>query len=70
MALTLERIIDKIEQQWPLYVGVGVGGYIVYRILEGLGQKEKARKSSAGIGQMGGSGGSAENAQGVNIRGP
>ena len=62
--VTLEKLVDKVEDQWPLYVGFGVTGYIVYRIIEGLYGREKERRIKGQQGTVGGGGGSASNAKG------
>ena len=56
MAITLERIIDKIEAQWPLYAGIGVVGYVAYTIIKGLQSKKKA-SGGARMGTVEGGGG-------------
>ena len=50
MAVTLERIIDKIEAQWPIYAGIGIAGYIGWQIIKRLQSKETGQSEGSGRG--------------------
>ena len=53
MAITLERIIDKREAQWPIYAGIGVVGYVAWKIYNGLQSKETGQSEGAGGARIG-----------------
>ena len=52
MALTLERIIDKIEQQWPYYVGIGVVAWVGYKAYQSFTQPKENKESGSRIGKV------------------
>ena len=58
MGISLDTIVDRIEQDWPYYVGFGIGGYILYSLFKkASGTKEK--EVSEGVAPIG----SGENIQ-------
>ena len=53
MAVTLERIIDKILAQWPIYAGIGITGYVAWKIYNGLQSKETGQSEGSGKARIG-----------------